>query len=188
MRLMSGHNTANWRAAGTRFRETVLSKIETIVTMTPDMSVTAMYSDYVLPVAQHYERRDFVMEGRTPYVQVLDQAVPPLGESADDWTIMERLAKSISAKATARQLPPIKDVVFGQPIVHDYARMHELFTLNGRIQSTRDLAQFLLDNSAGLPKVTFEELASKGFIRVDDSADVQFGPCLLYTSPSPRDS
>ncbi|MFZ1623865.1 MAG: molybdopterin-dependent oxidoreductase, partial [Gammaproteobacteria bacterium] len=82
MAFMAGHNTANWRAAGTRFRETVLSKIETIVTMTPDMSVTAMYSDYVLPVAQHYERRDFVMEGRTPYVQVLDQAVPPLGESA----------------------------------------------------------------------------------------------------------
>ena len=181
MAIMAGHNTANWRAAGTRFRETVLSKIETIVTMTPDMSVTAMYSDYVLPVAHHYERRDFVMEGRTPYVQVLDQAVPPLGESADDWTIMERLARAISAKATARQLPPIKDVVFGQPVTHDYARLHELFTLNGKITSSRDLAQFLLDNSAGIPKTTFEELASKGFIRVEDSADVQFGPGGPYS-------
>ena len=121
------------------------------------------------------------MEGRTPYVQVLDQAVPPLGESADDWTIMERLAKAISAKATARQLPPVKDVVFGQPITHDYARLHELFTLNGKITNSRDLAQFLLDNSAGLPKISFEELASKGFIRVDDSADVQFGPGAPYS-------
>ena len=181
MAIMAGHNTANWRAAGTRFRETVLAKLETIVTMTPDMSVTAMYSDYVLPVAQHYERRDFVMEGRTPYVQVLDQAVPPLGESADDWAIMERLARAISAKATARQLPPVKDVVFGQPITHDYARLHELFTLNGKITNSRDLAQFLLDNSAGLPKISFEELASKGFIRVDDSADVQFGPGAPYS-------
>ena len=82
---MAGHNTANWRAAGTRFRENVLAKLDTIVTMTPDMSVTAMYSDYVLPVAHHYERQDFVMEGRTPYIQVLDRAVPPLGESEDDW-------------------------------------------------------------------------------------------------------
>ena len=116
----AGHNTANWRAAGTRFRETVLAKLETIVTMTPDMSVTAMYSDYVLPVAQHYERQDFVMEGRTPYIQVLDRAVPPLGESEDDWQIMARLAKAISEKARARQLPPVKDVIYGKP---DRARL-----------------------------------------------------------------
>jgi len=181
MAFMCGHNTANWRAAGTRFRETVLAKLETIVTMTPDMSVTAMYSDYVLPVAQHYERQDFVMEGRTPFIQVLDRAVPPLGESEDDWQIMARLAKSISEKAKARQLPPVKDVIFGKPVEHDYTQVHELFTLNGKITSTRDIAQFLIDNSEGIPKISFEELAKKGFVRGDDSADVQFGPKSPYS-------
>ena len=43
------------------------------------MSITAMYSDYVLPVADHYEREDFTMEGRTPFVHAISEAVPPLG-------------------------------------------------------------------------------------------------------------
>ena len=45
-----------------------------------------MYADYVLPIAHHYERQDYMLEARTPYVQVLDIAVPPLGEAVDDWT------------------------------------------------------------------------------------------------------
>lgn len=58
--------------------------------------------------------------------------------------------------------------------------MHELFTLNGKITSTRDIAQFLIDNSDGIPKMSFEELAEKGFVRGDDSADTQFGPKSPY--------
>jgi len=176
MAFMAGHNTANWRASGTHFRETVLASLETIVAMTPDMSVTAMYADYVLPIPQHYERQDFVMEGRTPYIQVLDRAVAPLGESEDDWSVMARLARAISEKATERKLPPVKDVLRGQPIEHDYSKVHELFTLNGKIRSTRDIAQFLIDNSEGIPKISFEELAKKGFVRGDDSEGAQFGP------------
>ena len=81
MALMVGHNPANWRASGGRWRESVFGRLDTIVAMPPDMSVTAMYADYVLPISHHYERHDVTMEGRTPYLQVLDQAVPPLGEA-----------------------------------------------------------------------------------------------------------
>ena len=181
MAFMCGHNTANWRASGTRFRDTVMAKLETIVAMTPHMSVTAMYSDYVLPVADHYERRDMVMEGRTPYLQVLDEAVPPVGDSRDDWTIMAMLAKALSERAVERQIPPIPDVIFGQPMTHDYTRVYDLFTYGGQVQNTSDLCQFLLDRSFGLPKIPFEELAKKGFVRVDDADDVQFGPKAPYS-------
>lgn len=181
MAFMAGHNTANWRASGTRFRDTVMSKIDTIVAMTPDMSVTAMYSDYVLPVAQHYERQDLVMEGRTPYIQVLDRAVPPLGESEDDWQIMARLSKAISDKATARKLPPIKDTIYGAPYEHDYSKVHDMFTRNGQIRSTRDIAQFLIENTEGIPKISFEELANKGFVRGEDSQETQFGAKSPYS-------
>jgi DMSO reductase family type II enzyme molybdopterin subunit len=181
MAFMAGHNTANWRASGTRFRDTVLAQLDTIVALTPDMSVTAMYADYVLPIAQHYERHDFTMEGRTPYIQVLDQAVPPLGESVDDWEAMLRIARAVSSKARERNLPPVKDVVFGKPIAHDYQKLDEIFTLNGSIKSTKDIANFLLANSAGYPQVTYDELAKKGFVRVNDSADTQFGPASPYS-------
>ena len=175
MAFMAGHNTGNWRAAGTRFRETVLAKLDTIVALTPDMSVTAMYADYVLPIAHHYERQDMVMEGRTPYIQVLDAAVPPLGESVDDFEAMSRIAKAISAQATARDLPPIKDVIWGKPVEHDYKKLHQLLTMDGQVTRSRDIVQYLIDHSAGIPKISYEQLAQKGFVIADDSAGTQFG-------------
>lgn len=181
MAIMAGHNPANWRASGGRWRASVMERLDSIVAMTPDMSVTAMYADYVLPVAHHYERHDITMEGRTPYLQVLDQAVPPLGESTDDYTIMVRLAKAISEKARARSLAPVKDSFYGQPIEHDYTKLHELMTLGGKLRDTRDIVQFMLDNSAGIPKTTYAELARKGFIRVDDSQGTQFGPASPFS-------
>ncbi len=176
MAFMAGHNAANWRASGQRFRDTVLAKIETIVALTPDMSVTALYADYVLPIAHHYERQDFIMEGRTPYIQVIDRAVPPLGESCDDFESMARIAKAISEQATARNLPPVKDMVWGKPVEHDYRGLHALFTMNGEIRSSRDIVQYIIDHSAGIPRMSFEELAAKGFVIADDSAGTQFGP------------
>ncbi len=181
MAFMCGHNTANWRASAKNFRDTMLAKLDTIVAMTPDMSVTAMYADYVLPISHHYERHDIVMEGRTPYIQVLDQAVSPLGESVDDWTVMAKLAKAISDKAKARGLVPLKDTIFGQPVEHDYSRLHELFTMDGAITGTKDIAQFLIDNSEGFPKITFDELARRGFVRGEDSEGTQFGPKSPYS-------
>ncbi len=52
-----------------------------------DMGVTAMYSDYVLPIAHHYERQDFMLGPGRPTLQVLDAAVPPLGEAIDDFEL-----------------------------------------------------------------------------------------------------
>ena len=176
MAIMAGHNPANWRASGGRWRQSVFEKLDSIVAMTPDMSVTAMYADYVLPIAHHYERQDVTMEGRTPYLQVLDQAVPPLGESVDDFTAIARLTRAISEKAKARKLAPIKDTFYGQPIEHDYTRLHDLMTLDGKVKETRDIVQLMLDNSFGVPKISFDALRERGFIRVDDSSSTQFGP------------
>ena len=101
MGIMAGHNPANWRATGKGWRKSALEALETIVAMTPHMSVTAMYSDYVLPVADHYEREDFIMEGRTPYVNAINKAVAPLGG---------RQCRELHTKAEGmghRQDPPV---------------------------------------------------------------------------------
>jgi len=181
MAIFAGLNPANWRASGTTWREAALDGLETIVATTPDWSTTAMYADYVLPVAHHYERQDIVMEGRTPYLQVIDQAVPPVGESVDDREIMHRLARAIARVATERGLDPLEDSMFGRPIKRDYTRLEELFTLDGKINDSKDLAQFLIDNSSGVPKVSFDELSERGIVRVDDSAEPQFGKKSPYS-------
>ena len=42
--------------------------------------------------------------------------------------------------------------------------------------SCRDVVEFMLQNSAGIAPMTFEELAEKGHVRGADSDGVQFGP------------
>ena len=182
MAFFAGSNTANWRSGGGRWRTEVLEKLDTIVTLTPDMGITAMYSDYVLPIAHHYERQDYMLEARTPYVQVLDAAVPPLGESVDDWRALERLAKAIAQRATERAVPPINDSFFGQPVPRDFARYHDLYTMNGQIRDTKDLIQFLIDRDRGVPKVSFDEMRARGLMRNDDTDRVVYGRDAPYGS------
>src|SRR6185295_15054843 len=59
---------------------------------------------------------------------------------------------------------------------HDYSKLHDLMTLDGQIKDTRGVVEFLLQNSFGLPKITYEELAQRGMVRVNDAHDTQFGP------------
>jgi anaerobic selenocysteine-containing dehydrogenase len=176
MAIMAGHNPVNWRSTGEAWRESALSQVELMVAMTPDMSSTALHSDIVLPIAHHYEIQDMTMEGRTPYVQVIDAAVPPLGEARADWVAQRDLIKKIGERAKARGIAPIKDSLFGQPVERDYATAYEQFTMDGKISEPTQLVEFMLQNSAGIPKVSWEEFARRGFIRVDDSDNPQFGP------------
>ena len=181
MAILAGHNPMNWRASGERFYESAMSKVETLVAMTPDMSVSAMYSDYVLPVAHQYEKRDITLEGRTPYIQVMDQAVSPVGESLSDWDIMARLCQRISQIALARNLEPIQDTLFGNPLPRDYSLAYEQYTMGGRLMQDSDAVEYLLENSLGAPKVKFDELARQGMMRGDDCDDVQFGPASPFS-------
>ena len=166
MGIYSGSNAANWRSSGKRWREEAFGKLETIVVAAPDMGITAMYADYVLPVAHHYERHDFMLEPRTPYTQVLDEAVPPLGESKDDFAVYEALAKAISDRATERSIAPIEDNFMGfMPVSRDLTQYHKLFTMNGSITTNKAVCDFLLQINEGIPVDNFDELANKGIVK-----------------------
>jgi DMSO reductase family type II enzyme molybdopterin subunit len=182
MGFFAGSNTANWRASGSRWRQEAFEKLDTIVSMTPDMGVTAMYADYVLPIAHHYERQDYMLEARTPYVQVLDIAVPPLGEAVDDWGALDRIAAAISERAKARGTGPVMDDLFGQPLPRDLTTLHGLYRHGGKVNSTRDVIQFLIDLDEGVPKVPFEQMASLGLMRNDDTQRVVYGTRAPYGS------
>jgi anaerobic selenocysteine-containing dehydrogenase len=169
MGIFAGNNGASWRASGKQWRSAGLEKLEMIVAMVPDMGVTAHYADYVLPIAHHYERADLMLQGRIPYVQVLDAAVPPLGEAVDDWEANRRLAEAISRRARARRARAIRDEVDGRSVRRDFKRTHDYYTMGGRIKSVVDVCQYIINTTPGIPKVPFKELAAKGIIRVDHS-------------------
>jgi anaerobic selenocysteine-containing dehydrogenase len=188
MAFMAGHNPANWRASGVGWRKSVFETLDSIVAMTPHMSISAMYADYVLPVADHYEREDFTMEGRTPYVHVINESVPPLGESMDDRAILARLATAIEERAKARGIGPVKGFAFGQPVEWDYTQLGKLYSTlqlpdgtTKKIDRTRDAVDYIIENSSGLSNVTFDKLSAEGFVRVDDSAGTQFGKDSNYS-------
>ena len=165
MGIFSGTNAAAWRSSGKRWRETAFGNLDTTVTFATDMGTTAMYSDYVLPIAHHYEKHDFHLEPRTPFMQVIDKAVEPLGECIDDWAAYEKLTKAIAQRAKERDLQPIDDNVIGVPIKRDFKKYHDDYTDNGTITSVKEVIQFLLDNTSGIQNVSYDELAEKGFIR-----------------------
>lgn len=182
MGIYSGSNAANWRASGKRWRSEAFDRLETIVVCAPDMGMTAMYADYVLPVAHHYEREDFMLEPRTPYVQVLDKAVEPLGESMDDFAIYKAFAKAISERAKARGIAPVEDNFMGMPVTRDFTLYYDQFTMGGEMQTNRDVVQFLIDHNHGLPQVSFEEMAARGMMRNPGSETV------VYDTDSPYGS
>lgn len=169
MGFFAGNNGANWRASGTRWRKSALEELEMIVALVPDAGVTSHYADYVLPIAHHYERADMMLQSKTPYVQVLDAAVPPLGESVDDWEAIRRLAEAISRRARERGMEPVADSVDGRTVVRDYSRCLDLYTMGGKIRDVKDVCQYIIDTTPGIPAMSFDELAKKGVVRLDNS-------------------
>lgn len=169
MGFFGGNNGANWRASGNRWRKSALEGLEMIVALVPDAGVTSHYADYVLPIAHHYERADLMLQSKTPYVQVLDAAVPPLGDSVDDWEAIRRLATAISRRAREREIGPLEDSLDGRKVTRDYARCLDLYTMNGRIRSVKDVCQYIIDTTPGIPAMSFDELARKGLVRLDNS-------------------
>jgi len=178
-----GSNAANWRSSGQRWREEAFTKLESIVVATPDMSVTAMYADYVLPVAHHYERHDFMLEPRTPYAQVLDAAVPPIGESKDDFEVFKVISAAISRRAEERNAPLIDDNYMGiMPVQRDLRQYYNHFTMNGEISSMRDVADFLLRINHHIPVDNFDDLARQGIVRNNDTDSTMYGEDAPYGS------
>jgi DMSO reductase family type II enzyme molybdopterin subunit len=169
MAIMAGNGGAGWRAAANRWRAEAYEKLECIVALAPDMGMSAFHADYVLPIAHHYERADVMLQSRVPYLQVLDAAVPPLGESVDDWTAFERLAAAVSRRARERGIGAFQDDVEGRTVRREPARYHELYTLGGAVRSVKDVAQFIVNSTPGVPKLSFDELAQRGIVRLDAS-------------------
>lgn len=83
--------------------ETLWPKLKKIVTIDFRVSQTALYADYVLPAAQHYEKIGFSIP--TPHVLNLnlsDKAAEPPGEARSEWNIYYHLLKQFVKKAKER--------------------------------------------------------------------------------------
>jgi anaerobic selenocysteine-containing dehydrogenase len=103
--------------------------------------------------------------------------------------VLEILARKISERAEARGIAPIEGLAFGRPVEWDYTKLHDIYTTlvlgdgtTKKVESTRDAVDYMIANSAGISQVKdYANLQKKGFIRSDDSDDVQFGKNSNYS-------
>jgi anaerobic selenocysteine-containing dehydrogenase len=125
-------------------------KLKMIVSCDYRMTTTGLYSDYVLPAAQHYEKLGNSMPSVHHLNFVLcDRATQPQGESLPDIEIGMRLVGKIEEQAAKRGLKEFKD-------------------RKGNIRSLENLDEAIRDNAVYgiLPKgTTLETLRQKGQIR-----------------------
>jgi len=83
-----------------RFLAEALPKLEMYAVTEQMMTPACEYADIILPCVSYYEDDwDFVGGGENWYMQLRRQAVPPIGESRNDFTICKGLAERINGGA-----------------------------------------------------------------------------------------
>jgi DMSO reductase family type II enzyme molybdopterin subunit len=101
---VGGNMLRRQRGGQTQLMKEIWPKLKTIITVDWRMNTTAMFSDYVLPAAQHYEKLTFHFLGAFS-----DRAAEPPGEALPEWEIFGLIAKKIEERAAARGMKEYQD-------------------------------------------------------------------------------
>lgn len=163
-----GGNPLRMQRGGQRMLlEHLWPKLNMIVTLDFRLSTTALYSDFVLPVAQHHEKTNFCyMVHDVMYLTMGDKAVEPQGESLSEYQVSLRVARKLSERAVARGILEVK-TPDGRTVRMD--TFYEDLTMNGAwAEDEAILDEAVRDNAVmGLlpPGTTLATLQEKGWMR-----------------------
>ena len=162
-----GNMLRRTRGGQTQLLEHLWPKLELIVTVDLRMSTTAMFSDILLPAANHYEKIGFGIP--TPELMnatFSDRAVAPAGEAKDEWEIFKLLSERLSRRALERGLVSYRDWKGNERRLDEVGAA---FTLNGHIADQETLWDDILRDTvqaAALPPGTdLASMREKGFER-----------------------
>jgi anaerobic selenocysteine-containing dehydrogenase len=142
-------------------------KLKMIVSVDYRINTTGLYSDYILPAAQHYEKLGNSMPSVHHLNMVLcDRAVPPPDDALSDWDIGIGLLEKIEQRAAEREMTEFKSSA-GE--VRSLKGMVDKHTLNGELRDEERRAdEAIRDNAVYgiLPEgTTLETLREKGHVR-----------------------
>jgi len=142
-------------------------QLKLIVMIDWRMNETALYADYFLPAAQHYEKVAFALPGaHVLNLTFSDRAVPPAGESKNEWDLFRALLAKVSERAAARGLADIHDERGNQK---PYAGLEDEYTLNGYYSDLEKLSDEQVRDSALAgtlpPRTTLATFREQGHVR-----------------------
>ena len=104
--VTGGNNVLRRSNLPQRSLEQLWPELDLVVDVNPKFTFTGMHADYLLPAAGYYEKRGIKYAvAYIPDLHYCDAAVPPLGESKDEWEIFWRLAQEVQRVARERGTP-----------------------------------------------------------------------------------
>jgi DMSO reductase family type II enzyme molybdopterin subunit len=143
-------------------------KLKCIVTVDWRMSTTGLFSDYFLPVAQHYEKVNFQFS--TPSVLHLvfsDKALEPPEDVKSEFEIALLLARKVEARAKTRGIIESRD---SRGTARRLDDLEERFTIGNAFQNAEAVAREWVQDSVevgNLPDGTnLETLREHGYVRI----------------------
>jgi DMSO reductase family type II enzyme molybdopterin subunit len=146
--------------------ENLWPKLSLIVSVDWRMTTTGLWSDLVLPAAQHYEKPNFPYT--TPDVMNLtlsDRAADPPGEARSEWQISLALAKKLSERAKERGLLEIATPTGSVRL----DTLYEDISFDGALADDDAIIDELVRDSAVMgtlpPETTLATLREKGWVR-----------------------
>jgi nitrate reductase alpha subunit len=142
-------------------------KLKMIVSVDYRITTTGLYSDYILPAAQHYEKLGHAMMSVHHLNFVLtDKATPPAGDSLPDREIGLRILEAIERRAADRGMESVVDWRGGD---HPLKGLLDQATLGGAVRDVeKHFGEMVADSAVYgvLPKgTTLETLREKGAVR-----------------------
>lgn len=142
-------------------------KLTTIATMDYRMSATALESDYVLPIANQYEKISFgIPSTHTMNLTFCDRVVDPIGEAKPETEIFGLLAKSLASRAKARGVVTYLD---GQGVERRLDDIYERYSCQGLLENEDELADEIIRDTTvtgALPEgSSLEKIREEGYLR-----------------------
>ena len=159
-----GGNVFRRARATKKLMETLLPKLELIVTVDWRMSATGLHSDYVLPACGWYERTSTNLWACTqsPFMHISNKATEPLYDSLSEWTTFVVMARKIAERARARGAETYKDKNGKE---RRFDRLEESVTCGGLYAEDDEegVARDAFLNTGNVEQIGWEEVRERGF-------------------------
>ncbi|MEJ2130495.1 MAG: molybdopterin-dependent oxidoreductase, partial [Gammaproteobacteria bacterium] len=163
-----GGNVLRRTRGGSRMLlEHLWPKLNMVVTLDVRMSTTALYSDFVLPIAHQYEKIGFgIPSSHTMNLTFCDRAVEPPGEAVNEWEAFRRLTEKLQERAKARGIKTYTD---SRGTDHDLATCHDTYTRNDQFVDEDLMADEMIRDTAIMGTIpedaSLADIRRKGYYR-----------------------
>ncbi len=180
VRILFADNMFRRNKSSEHHKKKVLDATELYVNANFRMDTSAELADYVLPTQSHYEGWD--IRGEVGYHRFVNLTVPPpglkpIGECKAEWEICRLFAEKIEEVARKRGVAKVTDPEFtvklddkDTPVTRDLDTLHKDYTMDGRLNTDKDVVKWLVENVPAFKPWKFEDAVERGFLILNNNA------------------